>query len=444
MSNLPNKAKALVFAILFVAMYSTYFIIQPFSNQVIRWDVSLYYTYLPAVFIYQDVGMQQDWPADLHGHQVTVDRKHNGKVALKMSMGMAYTYVPFFAAGHLYALLSSSFAADGYTQPYHIAIGIGAVFWCTIGLYFLFLFLRRFVSNIAAGITVFIIIAGTNLGYYTFWEGAMSHSILFTLLAIFLEVAERYIDKQRLKYALVLGAVAGLAVLIRPILLAHFLILIGFYVYRVRGRINSKHIFFAVLMGVLWWLPQLAYWKYITGDWLYYSYTNETFFWADPKIWDGLFSWRKGWFVYTPIMLFLLPSMAVLYGKSKSWFWLIVLLFVAHVYIIFSWWCWWYGGSFGLRAMIEMYALFALPLAYFVQYLSKKSWVIKLPFAMVVLLVVAFNMFNSWQYCSGIIHHDGMTCEANKQIFLRVDFPNNYDQYLDHPDYDKARNGQRD
>ena len=36
---------------------------------------------------------------------------------------------------------------------------------------------------------------------------------------------------------------------------------------------------------------------------------------------------------------------------------------VLNVYIIFSWWSWWYGGSFGARPMIDSYGILAIPLA---------------------------------------------------------------------------------
>lgn len=444
MKALTRKSKTFVFALICVAMWGTYFIIQPFYNQVIQWDVSVYYTYLPAVFIYQDVGMQEDWPANLHAHQVSVDRKHQGKVALKMSMGMAFTYLPFFAIAHAYTLLDSAIPANGYMLPYHIAIGMGAVFWCTLGLYFLFVFLRRFVSNAAAGITLFVLIAGTNLGYYTFWEGAMSHSMLFTLMAVFLEVAERYVEKQRLKHALVLGAIIGLSVLIRPILLAHYLFLVGFLAFRVRGKINGKHIFFAAAFAIVWWVPQLVYWKYITGEWLFYSYTNERFFWTDSQILNGLFSWRKGWFIYTPVMLLLAPALVVLFRKNRFWFWLIALLFIVHVYIIFSWWCWWYGGSYGLRAMIELYALLALPIAYFWQNLLHWKWFLALPVYMVALVLVVYNVFTSWQYTQKIIHFDAMSKEAYESIFLQTEQPADFYGHINEADYEAAKMGQRD
>ena len=59
------------------------------------------------------------------------------------------------------------------------------------------------------------------------------------------------------------------------------------------------------LMVVLVWVPQMIYWNEMTGHWLYFSYgSDERFFFGDPAIIKGLFSYRKGLFIYTPLLLF--------------------------------------------------------------------------------------------------------------------------------------------
>jgi hypothetical protein len=96
----------------------------------------------------------------------------------------------------------------------------------------------------------------------------------------------------------------------------------------------------------------------------YYSYGDEGFFFTNPQIINGLFSYRKGWLIYTPLMIFALLGILTLARRKFQQFFIPVLIFtVANIYVVYSWWCWWYGGSFGSRPMIDSYPLMAVALA---------------------------------------------------------------------------------
>ena len=70
-------------------------------------------------------------------------------------------------------------------------------------------------------------------------------------------------------------------------------------------------------MVVLVWVPQMIYWKEMTGRWLYFSYgSDERFFFGDPAIIKGLFSYRKGLFIYTPLLLFAFAGVISLWLKT--------------------------------------------------------------------------------------------------------------------------------
>ena len=416
---------------------------QPNGDALIHWDVSLYYAYLPATFIYNDVAIQKEWPVDFMKMQMGFNRPYKDRAVIKMSMGMAYLYSPFFFIAHAIATLNPDIPANGYSTPYQVALGFAGVFWAVTGLYFLFLFLCRFVSAPAASIAAAITFVGTNLFYYTYWEGAMSHASLFALLAITLWLGERYLEKQLLLQAVLLGVLAGLIILIRPIMVVPLLALVVFYVYRLRGKLNWVHIPVIVSMGLLIWLPQVAYWKYTTDSWLYYSYGGEGFFFNDPKIIKGLFGWRKGWLIYTPIMILAILGAWPLLHHQKRWFWLIAPLFLAYIYVIFSWWCWWYGGSYGMRPMIEFYPFLALPLAFLVQVIIKQKKWIKIPVFTLIIALAAHNIFAIYQYKKTILHYDSMTREAYEAIFLKTTWPEKYNELIESPDYEKAVEGER-
>src|SRR5690554_867958 len=97
------------------------------EQNIIRSDVAIYYTYLPATIINKDPLFEiEDWDVS------DTYRTHTspiGRNAVKMSMGVAIMDLPFFYAGHLYALSSEKYEADGYSVPYHLAISLSSVFY---------------------------------------------------------------------------------------------------------------------------------------------------------------------------------------------------------------------------------------------------------------------------------------------------------------------------
>jgi len=113
-----------------------------------------------------------------------------------------------------------------------------------------------------------------------------------------------------------------------------------------------------------------------------------------------------------------------------------------NIYIIFSWWCWWYGGGFGQRAFIDSYALMAVATA---SLLSAgigpgKKW-IRYPVMATFLLLASLGVFNNFQYYHGAIHWDSMTREAYFDSFGRVRPSERFNQLLEEPDYERAREG---
>lgn len=419
---------------------------QRYNHRVIQWDVSLYYLYLPATFIYNDLGIEKDWPVDLEEYQINVNRSGNGRNRYKMTSGMAMVYLPGFFLGHAWALLSSDYAANGFSLPYEKALISWMLLLTLIGGWFLYLFLSRFVKRISAILAVAVLLVGTNLLYYTLWDGAMAHSAGFSLISIVLELSMRFKSKRTWYLAAGIGLLVGMAILIRPtnaiaLSVPVFMIL---HAYRNQWQQLLKPAILGLMFFLMPWLVQIAIWKFTTGHLVNYGYGEEGFFWTDPQILRGFFSWRKGWLIYTPIMTLALMGFAPLRSLNKTLFWLILGGFVLHIYVTFSWWCWWYGGGYGQRAMIEFYPLLALPLAAFHQLMSTQKWRWKLPVAAFALVLVTYNIFTTWQATISLIHWDSMTEQAYKAVFLKTKFPENYASYLEPPDYQAAVKGDRD
>lgn len=381
------------------------------TEATLSWDVFGYYLYLPSYFIYDDLGglgfieevFDKYHPAaDFHA----AVKQPNGNYVMKYPMGMSVIYSPFFFAGHGYAL-ASDYPADGFSRPYQFAIWLGCIIYALLGLAILRKVLLRYVSDLSTAITLLIIAMGTNYLNYVSFDGAMTHNALFTIFAAILYLTISWHEAPSWKKALGIGLLAGLAALARPTEVIILLVPVLWGVMDkesllAKGKLLWEHKTQVLILGAAlafmgsW---QLIYWKIYSGNLLYYSYEDQGFTWLwGHHIFDGLFSYRKGWFAYTPVMILSLIGFLPLFKSDKKIFWPILAFSLLNLYIIFAWDIWWYGGSFGARPLIQSYSLLAIPLAYLIQYLiQSKKRILQILTLVFVILCIDLNAIMTWQ-----------------------------------------------
>ncbi|HXC04502.1 MAG TPA: hypothetical protein VNZ86_07095, partial [Bacteroidia bacterium] len=251
------------------------------------------------------------------------------------------------------------------------------------------------------------------------------------------------------KRAILLGFIGALMTLVRPTMIILFLFPL---LYRVRDRktLQDKMNFLwssrnqlrlLIITFVLTGLPQFIYWKYTSGNWLFFSYAGERFFWTNPHLYEGLFGYRKGWFRYTPLMLLAVAGIIPLIRSFRDFFLGAILPVLLLGYALLCWWCWWYGGSFGTRAFIDFYPLLAFPLAAFFHFISTRNTRIQDVALFLTGILVVFNLFQTWQYAKGLIHFDSMTEEAYYRALGQTMPSTQYWECLKAPNYDAAFKG---
>jgi len=413
------------------------------KKQVIEWDVTIYYAYLPAIFIYDDLKFENISTDEWAKRQFYLNTDTAGNNYLKMTSGLAFLYSPFFVGAHLFATNSQAFPADGFSVPYRFALLLSALFFTLWGLHFLRMVLQRFFSPWIAVLGVILIYCGSNLPYYSFVE-PMTHAYNFFLVSLILWAFFKYFNKPRWALAALIGLASGLLTLIRPTDILVLLFPVAYWLFsrkRPTLKTMAPHLLLAGVLGALMISPQLFYWHYATGNWVVYSYNDESFFFHDPEIWKGYFSYRKGWFVYAPILWFSLPGFILLarHRAKRPLVLGMVLTVLAASWVTFSWWCWWYGGGFGARPMIEFLPLMALALAATLQAVSGLKVYWKAPAIAALVFVTGWSIFMNKQYKSQIFHWDSMSKELFWAQFFKDHFVENYNQLTDPPDYEAAK-----
>jgi hypothetical protein len=299
-----------------------------------------------------------------------------------------------------------------------------------LGLWVLRGVLRRYFDDLTTAATLLAIGLGTNFFCYASYESPMSHGTLFMLNAVLLALTGRWLAHFRQRDALGLGLVLGLLVLVRFTEAWNVLVpaLWGLTsVAALRGRVQAlwQHkgqvALVAGVAGALL-LCQLLYWHHYGGAWRIDTYPTEHFDFAHPHLLDGLFSIRKGWLTYSPLMGLALLGLLALRGPARAALPALLAMLPLVLWVTYSWWDWGYGGSFGARPLISLYPLLSLPLAALLERAFRRRWTGVL-LGVLLVLGVTLNQLQTWQYYRGILHCCDMTATWYRERFLWLDWP---------------------
>ncbi len=448
--NKQNRISLFVFFILAFLLFFGRILLPRFETHnvlaIISWDVFGYYLYLPATFLHHDLGIRDfSWVQhilDTYNPTIGFYQAYpgpEGRYVLKYTMGLALLYAPFFFIGHLFAL-GLGFPADGFSLPYQVAVAFGSIVIAVTGIWIMRKVLLKFFTDAVTSITLILLVLGTNYFQLTAYDGAMAHNSLFTLYAFILWFTIRWLEEQKWRYGILLGLMCGIAVLVRPTEIICVLIplLWGIFdkaSFRNKYELVRKNIIKVIVICIIFLaVPalQLMYWKIYSGRFLYYSYeSNEKLELIARHLPDVLFSYKKGWLVYAPIMIFPLIGFYFLKRSVKQSFWPVLVFFFVNLLIISSWTTWWFGGSIGQRSMMQSYTLLAFPLGAFIAWMSGKSWKWKIPLYSTFLLCIALNLFQTWQYMNFLIDPSRMTKRYYWAIFGRTHVPEKAKRYLE-------------
>ncbi|MDA3822115.1 MAG: hypothetical protein PF450_05825 [Bacteroidales bacterium] len=421
------------------------------QRAVIKHDVKGYYSYVPAIFIFGDHKLEftgaKGFKNDGRFQYLRIEKD---KRLIQYTSGLAILYTPFFLTAHATAPLFGQ-ERDGYNWVYQFFLVISALFYVMLGLVFLRKLLLKYFSDLVVAGVLLLLVFGTNLFYYTVYEGPMPHSYSFAFIALFLYFVDRWYAKPDVIQTIILGFVYGMVVLIRPtnalvIIVLLFCGIKDFNDIQIRIKFllrKTPLILLMIVFFIIPWIPQLLYWKSVTGSFFYNSYESvgsEYYIYA-PQTLEMLFSYRKGWFVYTPIMFIGLIGFVFLFRNYRKIFWSTALYMVVMIYVLSSWWAWWFGGSFGSRSMVDTYAIMSIPLAaLLVKIVEERRKKIQYSILAVLILLVGLQWLQTSQYNHGSIHYVSMDKDAYWHNYLKIKHRGVW-SYLSEPDHQLARLG---
>jgi len=363
-----------------------FFFTLPLTNPWVRGDGVGYYAFGRSLLIEHDLDFKKDWLAantsfrmgriDANGTMAAGQYTSTGHLDNHFSIGPAILWSPFLIIAHLvvrsYDALGGQVSADGYSEPYVLAMALGTALYGFLAIWISFRVARKYLPERWAFWGALGIWFASSLPVYMYFNPSWSHAHSAFVVALFVWYWDyTRITRTFLQWAL-LGLIAGLmmdvyypnaVLLLFPLLesLARFWKDSSDAQPKPYSRTILNDVIFAG-MALVAFLPTLITKKIIYGSYLNFGYT-EHWFWNSPALLKVCFSAEHGLFSWTPIVALAVLGMILLCRHDRNLGLYSISAFAAYLYVIGCYQDWHGLASFGNRFFVSLTALFVLGLS---------------------------------------------------------------------------------
>ncbi len=364
-------------------------------------DKAGYYIYLPATLFFDfNPGKCPAGMDEKTGWGFYLDHKTH-KIQTQYFYGVSLMLSPFFLTAHWISILSGQDEEGGFSLLYHQAAEVAGAFYLTLGLFFLYKFLKFSFRRATVIFTLVILFLGTNLLNYGVSDTLMSHIYSFAAISVFLYTQKLFNgDISRYRVFLVMCLAFAFLTVVRP---TNMLIGLAFFlldarsgkevVRRIRNILRPKYILVLLPTLALFILPQLFYYNYLNGSFFKVTYGSGFTNWNHPLFAAVWFSPLNGFFLFNPVLLCFLAGLIIMIWRKRTDGWFITMVFLIVSYIAAAYSYWYFGCSSGHRAFVEYYPLLAIPLAVFLdRIILLKNIFLRSLIYLFIILVVYFNV----------------------------------------------------
>ncbi|MGC8865813.1 MAG: hypothetical protein ACP5O2_08840 [Bacteroidales bacterium] len=442
--KLRNNPSGVALALIFIIL-ATVRVFNP-PNNILSYDTFGYYIHLPARYIYHDPGLKNfQWVEEINKTYKCTPTLYqfaegqDGQKVIRFYRGMSFVLTPAFWAGDIWARLSGA-PRDGFSRPYTTAVWLWSLILNFIGLWFSRKILLRYFDEKTTTLTLILMFLVSNLYFFMGYGNEIPHVHLFSLITLLIWLTIRWHNSPDIKIALAGGLTAGLIVVSRPSEALVLLIPLLWGVYD-KETAKAKLMLFlknwpsVIAMGlglILPIIPQLLYWKSVSGEWFFQAYNDpgSQLDLQNPRLLHTLLSFRKGWLIYSPVMVFALWGLWKSIRDKKVWGWAAVSYFILNLYLIASFTS---LISYGWRAFIQTYAALLLPMALFARYVIQLRRVRQYFWGIILIFLGILNIFQAMQIHLGTISGSRMT-RAYYFATLFKKYPSDKDRELLLPD----------
>jgi len=410
------------------------------SRYLILGDGAGYYAYLPNIFFYQDWTFsyfseveKKYWNRE--GSAYFLNGTEHGMVD-KYFCGVAVLLLPFYLIAWLLSALFG-YDCDGYSHLFCLSVSIGAITYVLLGMHLLSRILLKRFSQLSVAAAIAAIYLGTNLFYYTIVRASYSHAYSFAAICVFIYLVHKSIKEKTLASYLLVSLCFGIILLLRP---ANGLVIFSVFgvapnIQELRQWVGKFFSNFYVIPAIILFASVVFLQSYFyhlqQGVWWVFAYGNEGFNFANPEILNVLWSYRAGFFIWSPVTFVALFGIIFLYKKFPIRAISFVGFFLLVVFITSSWWAWHYEGTYGMRPLVDYLGYFVVLLCFLFD--GIKSRLIKVGNLIVVILLVMLVQVQTLQQIRVVLPWSNMTKEKYWYIFLETQ--PKFAFFLADPDY---------
>ncbi len=299
----------------------------------------------------------------------------------KYPIGTALALAPFYGLWHALTGVAEwlGFHIDrsGYGAPYQWAAAAGSCFYGFLCILLIYALGRRVTTADNALVTAVAMWLATPLIYYTIVDPLFSHAVSSTVVTALVYAWWSTRSRESASTAALIGAIAGVAGLVRFQDVLFLLVPAGDAlqrwvrgwkspapaVERLRGLLPLVTMVTAAaaVLSLQMLVNARLYgspWSTGYGD---FGSADLTFPYAlSPKLLYTLFSTDCGLLLYAPVLVFGIVGSRALLRRDPAAFWLLATSFGTQWYIVSAWGYVSQGGTFGNRILMNCTAVFAV------------------------------------------------------------------------------------
>jgi hypothetical protein len=354
-----------------------------------------YFAQLHSVFIDRDLDLSNE------------ARDFGAAQAAIFPFGSALLWMPFYLVAHLWLAalngLGGSFARDGYTYPYQMAIGLGTLTYGFVGLLLVYRIACDYFSRWLSLAATVVVCVGSFIFWYMAVESAYVHGNSLFAVTLFIFLWYRTRTARPMAMWGWLGVSGALMTMVRwqnAVFLALPVFDATVSAWRAlrqrdgsgltRTTLNAAMSALGFMVG---FLPQMYFWRVVNGGWLAVPHGQAGQMWWDNSLMlDVLFSPNHGLLAWHPILYLSLLGVPLFLKRDRQLGMLLVGLFVAQVYVNGAVTSWTGGSAFGGRRFEACALLFVLGLAALIRWGQDRPRLLWVSMLGVPMLVNVFFM----------------------------------------------------
>jgi hypothetical protein len=319
-----------------------------------------------------------------------------------MPVGPALLDLPLYVliAGAQATLARAGLAAwpDGYERWFQAVPGVTGVLAATLAVWLSWRLARRHADPRSSAVSALAMWLGTSAIYYSMISPGYSHAASMLAAALFFVCFSDGRREPSVRRSFALGALAGLAALMRwqDALFLSVPILESF----VRDMRWRDRLLNVVLAGTGWvfaFSPQIMVWWVLYDQPLAVPQGPSFMHWTAPHLLDVLVSFNHGLFSWTPLVVFGVAGLASACVRRGARGLPLAAVLLASWYVNAAVADWWAGEAFGARRFLSLFPLFVVGLATWLQPAVGMLGP-RLSRVRVVVAVAALNLLLLFQY----------------------------------------------